>query len=185
MNSFYFNKIAGAVLASLLVLVGVNTAIHLFYPKGTANLSKGRIVVAPEAAAPEPATPAPAKTEEKEPPLESLLASANAKAGQNAAKACGVCHNWTKGAGAKIGPDLYGVVGREIGKEPGFSYSNALQSKGGKWTFQDLFEWIKDPKAFISGNKMAFGGIKSPQERANIIAFLDKQSDHPVPLPQK
>ena len=61
MNSFYFNKIAGAVLASLLVLVGVNTAIHLFYPKGTANLSKGRIIVAPEAAAPATTTPAPGK----------------------------------------------------------------------------------------------------------------------------
>jgi cytochrome c len=138
MNPFYFNKIAGAVLASLLVLVGMNTAIHLFYPKGTANLSKGRIVVAPESAAPASATPAPAKPEEKDPPVESLLASANVEAGQNAAKACGACHNWTKGTGAKIGPNLYGIVGREIGKEPGFAYSNALQSKGAKWTFQDL-----------------------------------------------
>ena len=185
MNSFYFNKIAGAVLASLLVLVGANTAIHLFYPKGTANLSKGRIVVAPEAAAPASTTPTPAKPEEKDPPVESLLASANVEAGQNAAKACGACHNFAKGAGAKIGPDLYEVVGRDIGKEPGFSYSGALQGKGGKWTFQDLYEWIKDPKSFIPGNKMAFGGIKSAQERANIIAYLDKQSDHPLPLAQK
>ncbi len=185
MSSFYFNKVAGAVLASLLVLVGVHTAIQLFYPKGTANLSKGHIVVAPEAAEPAPAAPAAAKPEEKEPPVDGLLASANVEAGQNAAKACGACHNFAKGAGAKIGPDLYGVVGREIGKEPGFSYSSALQGKGGKWTFQDLYEWIKDPKAFIPGNKMAFAGIKNPPERANIIAFLDKQSDHPVPLPQK
>jgi cytochrome c len=185
MDTFYFNKIAGAVLASLLVLVGVNTAIQLFYPKGTADLSKGRIVVAPEAAAPEPTTTTAAKPEEKEPPVESVLASANADAGKNAAKACGTCHNWTKGAGAKIGPDLYGVVGREIGKEPGFSYSNALQGKGGKWTAQSLYEWLKDPKAFIPGNKMTFPGIKSPQERANIIAFLDKQSDNPVPLAQR
>ncbi len=185
MDSFYLNKVAGAVLASLLVLVGVNTAIRLFYPKGTANLSKGRIVVAPEAAAPAPAAPAETKPEEKEPPVESLLASANVDAGKNAAKACGTCHNWTKGAGAKIGPDLYGVVGREIGKEAGFSYSNALQSKGGKWTPQNLYEWIKDPKAFIPGNKMGFAGIKNPQERANIIAFLDKQSDNPAPLVQK
>jgi cytochrome c len=183
MDSFYFNKVAGAVLASLLVLVGANTAIHLFYPTGAENLSKGHIVVAPEAAA--PATPAAAKPAEKEPPVEGLLASANVEAGQTAAKACAACHNWTKGAGAKIGPDLFGVVGRDIGKNPGFSYSPALQGKGGKWTFQELYEWIKDPKGFISGNKMAFAGVKNPQERANIIAFLDKQSDNPVPLPQK
>ena len=186
MNTFYFNKVAGAVLASLLVLVGVNTAIHLFYPKGTANLSKGRIVVAPEAAAPASTTPAPAKPEEKDPPVESLLASANSEAGQNAAKACGACHNFAKGAGAKVGPDLYGVVDRTIGSEPGFSYSSALQQhKSEKWTFQNLYEWIKNPKAFIPGNNMGFAGIKNPQERANIIAFLDKQSDNPVPLPQK
>ena len=186
MNSFYFNKIAGAVLASLLVLVGVNTAIHLFYPKGTANLAKGHIVVAPEAAAPAPTTAAPAKPEEKEPPVDSLLASANVEAGQSAAKACGACHNIAKGAGAKVGPDLYAVVDRNIGSEPGFSYSSALQQhKADKWTFQNLYEWIKNPKTFIPGNNMGFAGVKNPQERANIIAFLDKQSDHPVPLPQK
>ncbi len=184
MNSFTFNKVAGAVLASLLVLVGVHTGVNLFYPKGTENLSKGKIVVAPETAS-APAAPAAPKPEEKEPPVESLLASANAEAGQNAAKACGACHNFTKGAGAKIGPDLYGVVGRDIGKAPGFSYSSALEKKSGKWTFDNLYEWIKDPKAFIPGNKMTFPGVKAPKERANIIAFLDKQSDSPLPLAQK
>ncbi len=162
----------------------MNTAIHLFYPKGTANLSKGQIVVAPEAAAPAPATPA--KPEEKEPPVESLLASANVEAGQNAAKVCGACHNFVKGAGAKVGPDLYGVVNRNIASEPGFSYSGALKQRNAeKWTFQNLYEWIKNPKAFIPGNNMGFAGVKNPQERANIIAFLDKHSDNPVPFAAK
>ncbi len=184
MMGYSFNSIAGAVLASLLVMIGIHTGVNLFYPKGTANLSKGHIVVAPET--PEaPAPTAAAKPEEKEPPVETLLASADAAAGEKAAKACGACHNWTKGAGAKIGPDLYGVVGRDIAKEPGFSYSEGLQKKGGKWTFDNLYEWIKDPKAFAPGNKMAFGGVKDPKERANILAFLDKQSDSPVPLPRK
>ncbi len=185
MDNYTLNQVIGAVLGSLLLLVGVHTAIDLFYPKGTANLSKGRIVVAPEAAQPPSAAPAAAKPEEKDPPVETVLASANAEAGQSAAKACGACHNFAKGAGTKIGPDLYGIVDRDLGKEPGFSYSNALQQKGGKWTFQELYEWIKNPKAFIPGNKMTFPGIKNPQERANIIAYLDKQSDNPVPLPKK
>ena len=184
MDSFTF-RLAGAVLGSLLALVGFHTAIDILYPKGTANLSKGRIVVAPEAAPTPPATPAAAKPEENDPPVQTVLASADAHAGQSAAKVCGACHNFTKGAGAKVGPDLYGVVERDIGKAPGFSYSSALEHKGGKWTFQDLYEWIKNPKAFIPGNKMGFPGIKNPQERANIIAYLDEQSDHPVPLPKK
>ncbi len=185
MMGYSFNSIAGAVLASLLVMVGLHTGIELFYPKGAENLSKGHIVVAPEAKAPETASAASAKPAEKEPPVETLLASADAAAGEKSAKACAACHNWTKGAGAKIGPDLYGVVGRDIGKEPGFSYSEALQKKGGKWTFDSLYEWIKNPKAYIPGDKMAFAGVKDPKERANIIAFLDKQSDSPVPLPRK
>lgn len=100
-------------------------------------------------------------------------------------KQCATCHAWTKGGGNKVGPNLYGVVGRDIGKEPGFSYSAALQQKGGKWTFDDLYGWLKNPKAWIPGNKMGFAGVKDAQERANIIAYLDKQSDSPVPIAQK
>ena len=117
-------------------------------------------------------TPAPAQPEEKEPPVDSLLASANVEAGQNAAKACGACHNFAKGAGAKVGPDLYAVVDRNIGSEPGFSYSSALQKhKADKWTFQTLYEWIKNPKAFIPGNNMGFPGIKILRREPTLSHF--------------
>ena len=184
MDSFTFNKIAGAVLASLLVMVGMRTGIELFYPKGDANLSKGNItVVEVQAAAPAPEKAA--APQQPDPPVNVVLASANADAGEKSIKQCGTCHNWSKGGAAKVGPNLYDVVNRQIGKAPGFTYSAALQQKGGDWTFQDLYEWIKNPKAFIPGNKMQFAGVKDAQERANIIAYLDKQSDKPTPLPQK
>ncbi len=185
MNSLYFNKIAGAVLASLLLMAGLRTGIQIFYPKGDENLSKGKIVVvSTQTAAPAPSA-ASAPAEEQDPPVETLLASANPTAGEAAMKQCAACHNWTKGGGNKVGPNLYGVVGRDIGKEPGFTYSSAVAGKGGKWTFDDLYQWIKNPKGFIPGNKMGFAGVKDPKERANIIAYLDKNSDSPVPLPQK
>jgi cytochrome c len=183
MDSITFNKIAGSVLASLLLMVGLRTGIELFYPKGTENLSKDRPVVG--TASPKAAPAVSPAAEQKDPPVDVVLASANADAGEKAAKQCAACHVWTKGGGNKVGPNLYGVVDRDVGKEPGFSYSNALQQKGGKWTFQDLYEWIKNPKTYLPGNKMGFAGLKDPQERANIIAFLDKQSDAPVPLPKK
>ena len=84
-----------------------------------------------------------------------------------------------------MGPNLYDVVGRDVGKEAGFAFSNAVAHKGGKWTFEDLDQWLKNPGAFIPGNRMLFGGVKDPWERANIIAYLDKQSDSPVPFAQK
>ena len=184
MDSMTFNKIAGSVLASLLLIVGLRTGIEIFYPKGTENLSKDHPIVIAEVPKTPAATPA-AAPEAQDPPVEAVLAKASVEAGEKAIKPCSACHVWTKGGGSKVGPNLYGVVGRDIGKEPGFSYSAALQQKEGKWTFENLYEWIKNPKAFIPGNKMAFAGVKDPQERANIIAFLDKQSDNPLPLPTK
>ncbi len=182
MDSIYFNKIAGAVLGSLLVLVGLRTGIDMFYPTGESHTPREHAAVSSPSAS---AAPAESKAAPRDPPVFSLLAAAKPDAGQNAMKQCAACHNWTKGGGNKIGPNLYDVVGRDIGKEPGFVYSSAVTQKGGKWTFQDLYEWIKNPKAFIPGNKMAFNGVKDPKERADIVAYLDKQSDNPQPLPQK
>jgi cytochrome c len=183
MDSFYFNKIAGAVLSSLLLMAGLRAGIEMFYPKGTENLSKGKIVVAATVA--ETAAPAAVQAGPPDPPVSSLLASADAGAGQTAMKQCATCHTWNKGGTSKVGPNLYDIVGRQMGKAPGFAYSAPLVQKGGKWTFEDLYDWIKNPKAFMPGNKMAFAGVKDPKERANIIAYLDSQADNPVPLTQK
>ena len=186
-----FNQIATSVLASLLLLFVVQKAIDLTYPTGRAPAPK--LAAAVPAAQPAPAAPPAAKAapapavqaEDNSLPLETLLAAANVQAGQASAKVCATCHNFAKGAGTKVGPDLYGVVGRDIAKEPGFSYSSALQAKGGKWTFEKINEWITDPKAFAPGTRMAFAGVKSASQRANIIAYLDSLSDAPVPLPKK
>lgn len=192
-----FNKIATSVLASLFVLFVLNKAVDLIYPTGAAPVREAAVAAssptpsaapAPAASQPEApaAAPAPAaQAEDNSLPLDTLLAAANVQAGQASAKVCGTCHNFAKGAGPKVGPDLYGVVGREVAKEPGFSYSSALQAKGGKWTFERINAWIADPKDFAPGNKMAFAGVKSASQRANIIAYLDSLSDAPVPLSKK
>jgi cytochrome c len=184
MDSFYFNKVAGAVLSGLLLMVGLRTGIEMFYPKGTAGLSQGETVISSAAHVPGPA-PGAAPAEAQDPPVGTLLTSAKADAGQSAMKQCAACHTWTKGGGNKLGPNLYDVVGRDVGKEAGFAYSAPVAQKGGKWNFEELYQWLKNPKAFIPGNKMTFAGVKDPKERANIIAYLDKQADNPVPLPQK
>lgn len=100
-------------------------------------------------------------------------AAGNAANGASVFARCAICHNNTKGAGAKIGPDLFGVVGRKAGTEPGFSYSAAMKNSGITWTNEKLDAYIKSPQMVVPGNKMPFSGLPSSNQRADLIAYLD------------
>jgi cytochrome c len=119
-----------------------------------------------------------------EKPLEFYLASADPAKGADVFKKCGACHNAEKGGPNALGPNLWGVLGESIGQGAnGFAFSDALKQKGGKWDFKQLNEWLTSPKAFANGTKMTFAGLSKPEDRANVIAYLNKQSDAPQPLP--
>jgi cytochrome c len=143
-----------------------------------------KAVEAKEAAsAPAPARAA-APAGESLPPLDPLLAKADPEAGHAyTKKICIACHNFAEGAGAKVGPDLYGVVGRERASMPGYEYSAALKSKPGKWTYATLNEWLYKPSAFAKGTKMAYAGLSDAQLRADVIDYLRTLSKTPEPLP--
>lgn len=178
MDKFEFNKIAGAVLFGVLVLVVINhLGDILVHPTA---LAKDAYPIKVETASVTKAAPAKA---EPQVPLAVLLAKADPKKGAMVVKKCEVCHNITKGGANRIGPDLWGIVDRPRGKHPGFNYSHAMATKGGNWTYHDLFVYLKDPQAFVPGNKMAFAGLPRAEDRANLIVFLRTLSDHPVPLP--
>ncbi len=112
-----------------------------------------------------------------------LLGAADPAKGEHDAKICKACHNFEAGAAAKIGPPLHGVVGRDIASVEGFSYSSALQNEDGDWTYDKLDEFLTNPRAFAPGTKMAFAGIKKPEQRAAVIAYLRSITDNPPPLP--
>ncbi|MHC2104797.1 c-type cytochrome [Methylobacterium sp. CM6246] len=176
MNSFEVNKVLGAVLGALLFAAGSGFVAELIYhpkPVGKAGYDL------PE---PEPQTAA-AAPEAKVEPIAVRLASANVEKGEAGTKACHACHNFEKGGPNKVGPDLYGVVERPKGGHAGFEYSAALKEKGGTWTYDDLDAFLTNPKAYAKGTKMAFAGIASPQDRANVIAYLRNNADSPKPLP--
>lgn len=101
------------------------------------------------------------------------LAAGNAAAGKAVFARCAICHNGEKGAGNKIGPNLFGVVGRKAGTAPGFSYSAAMASAGFVWTNDKLDRYVTAPQAVVPGNKMPFGGIASAGQRADLIAYLE------------
>jgi cytochrome c len=118
------------------------------------------------------------------PPLEPLLAKANPADGQAfTRKICIACHNFNQGGANKVGPVLYGVVGRERASAPGYTYSAALKGTPGKWTFATLNEWLYKPSAFAPGTKMAYAGIENAQTRADVIDYLRTLSTDPEPLP--
>jgi cytochrome c len=112
------------------------------------------------------------------------LASADVAKGEAVFKKCAACHNVDPGGANGTGPALHGVVGRPIAAAGGFSYSDALSGmKGKNWDWDNLWGWLKSPKAFMAGNKMSFAGITKPEDRAAVIAYLNSKSASPLPLP--
>ena len=179
MDSFELNKILGAVLGTCLFLLALNIgAGAVFAPLTPAK--PGYEVAIKEEAKPGETPAAPAAEE----PIEKLLASAAVDKGEASAKKCAACHTFGKGEPNRVGPNLYGVVGRPKGTEGGFDYSAAMKTKGGNWTFQDLNTFLTNPRAFVPGTKMTFAGLPRGSERADVIAYLNTLSDNPQPLPK-
>jgi cytochrome c len=119
-----------------------------------------------------------------EKPIAFYLASADPAKGADVFKKCGACHNADKGGPNALGPNLYGVLGEGVGQGAGgFAFSDALKTVGGKWDFDKLNVWLTSPKKFAPGTKMTFAGLSKPEDRANVIAYLNKQSDAPQPMP--
>ena len=186
MDSFEFNKIAGAFLLALLTTTVIGYAGNaLVHPKG---LEKNAYAVDTTAIAAAP-TGAPAAAAKLD-PVGPLLASATAAAGKAIAqKQCASCHSFDKGGRNAVGPNLWGVVAGPKAHAENFKYSAAMTGSAakpgdeGKWTYENLNNFLANPKGYMSGTLMAFAGLRSAQDRANVIAFLRGQSDSPAPLP--
>jgi len=180
MDSFELNKILGALLGTCLVLLAVHIASGaIFEPQKPAK--PGYVI---EVKQEQPAKEGGGAAAPAHVPIETLLASASPERGTQVAKQCELCHNLGKGQGNKIGPPLYGVVGRKVASEAGFNYSPQLKAMGGTWTFEALDKWLLNPRADVPGTLMTFAGIGSDKQRADIIAYLNSNSDKPEPLPK-
>lgn len=181
MNSFEFNKIAGAVLFTALLVFGLNQLSGIIYhadkpeKQGYALPGAEEAAAGGEAAAPAEAAPAVS--------VGTLLASADAAKGQAVFKACQACHDGTKGGPNKVGPNLWGIVGRDRGSHEGFAYSDAMAASHDPWTYENLNEFLTAPGKYVKGTKMAFGGIKKDADRGNLLAYLATLSDSPVAFP--
>jgi cytochrome c len=179
MDSFELNKIMGAVLATCLFLLSLNIASEaLFHAPKPAK--PGFEVAVQEHPAGGGGQAAPAQDE----PIEKLLAAASIEKGENSAKKCQACHTFSKGEPNRVGPNLYGVVGRDKAAVAGFNYSAAMKAKGGKWTIEELNAFLINPRGAVPGTSMSFAGLPRGSERADVISYLNSKSDSPQPLPK-
>ena len=118
-----------------------------------------------------------------EPPIALLMQTADAAKGAEVYKKCASCHTINQGGANGIGPNLWATMGEEIGKgKAGYAFSAALAGKGGVWDFESMNQWLKSPKKFADGTKMSFAGLSKPEDRANLIAYLNAQGSN-LPLP--
>lgn len=170
-----FNTMAGCFLASALFAMVVGKVSNaLVHPH---TLAKPAIAVSEEAAAPAAGAPAA-----ELPAIGPKLKDANVDKGKALyVQQCLTCHTIDKGGANKVGPNQWAVVDRKKASHEGFSYSSALQAKGGNWSYEDINHMIFKPQAFVRGTKMAFAGIAKEQDRADLIAYLRTMHDEPLP----
>jgi cytochrome c len=179
MNSWTFNKISGAVLGTALLVLGLQNLSGVLFDHEPVDQEKPGYLIE-TAVAEETGGAAPAAAVS----IGTLLASADVAKGAEVAKACVACHVFDSSGTNKTGPGLYELVERPVAAHAGFSYSEGFKAKSAeKWTYENLNAFLRAPKTWAPGTKMAYGGVKNDKKRADLIAYLASLSPAPKPFP--
>lgn len=142
------------------------------------NIEKVKVPTGPGGSAPALSAPEPQVD------LATLLASADPQKGRQTAQICTSCHTFEQGGPDRVGPNLWGVVGRPVASRKTFTYSSAFAAQTGSWTYERLDHYLTSPARAVPGNKMPFAGIHNAADRANVVAFLGTLNVTPAPLPK-
>lgn len=177
MGGMEFNKIFAAVLvAGIIAMLGGFIAKKLVHPEKLAEPAYN-IEVAEVSAVPGGAEPVAE-------PILAMIATADAARGEKIAKACAACHSFNKGGPNGVGPNMWNTVGGKKHHVADYAYSGALIEVGGdRWTYAELNKFLWKPKAYAKGTKMSYAGLRKPEDRAALLAWMRLQADTPAPLP--
>lgn len=189
MDSFELSKIAGAVLSALLLICLPKTLVNLInaeHGHGPGVKAVGYTLAAAAPAAHDAGGSTPAAAAAFDPAaVVAKMATAKPENGAASFKKCLGCHSAEKGAANKVGPNLWGVLGRHPGSVADYAgYSEAMKGKASEtWSYANLATFVHAPKSFVPGTKMMFSGIPDPQDVADLLAYIRTLSDAPVALP--
>ena len=179
MDSFEINKIIAAVLLVALIVIGIGKIADLAFYVDKPEKSAYKVDM------PETELASSSNTEKKEEKIDisALLAMGDISHGEKVFKKCAACHLVNKGGENKIGPALYGVIGRKVASKEDYKYSKAMAAYDKNWTFEEMNGYLRKPQSYIKGTKMAFAGLRKDKDRASVILYLNENSDNPIPLP--
>ena len=171
------NKIIVSIIFAAFLYIGINKITEMIYhvekPKKSAYQIENLTVESSDLKN---------ETNSDSVNILALFASSNVADGAAVFKKCAACHSIAKGGGNKIGPALWGILGRKSGSYADYKYSKAMVAHGKVWSFEEMNGFLLKPKNWIKGTKMSFAGLKNEKDRAAVILYLNENSDSPLPL---
>ena len=172
------NKILVSIFFAVILVLGINKVTNIIFHNPAPQTSAYQVNITTVANNETQTSSESSQTED----IMALFASTSATEGAKVFKKCAACHSIAEDGANKIGPALWGVLGRPTGSVAGYKYSKAMAAYGKNWSFEEMNGFLTKPKDWIKGTKMSFAGLKSAKERAAIILYMNKNTNSPLPL---
>ena len=174
------NKIIVSIVFAIILVLGINKVTDVIFYVEKPEKSAYQVATVTTVASTTSAETSLVSSESGN--IMALFASTSAAEGAKVFKKCAACHSIAEGGGNKIGPALWGVLGRPTGTIPDYKYSKAMAAHGKNWSFEEMNGFLIKPKDWIKGTKMSFAGLKKAKERAAVILYMNENTNSPLPL---
>ena len=172
------NKIIVSIVLAIILVLGINKITDAIFYVEKPEKSAYQVAAVTTSTATAKTNSVSSESEN----IMALFASTSATDGAKVFKKCTACHSITQEGGNKIGPALWGVLGRQAGSISDYKYSKAMATHGKTWSFEEINNFLIKPKDWIKGTKMSFAGLKNAKDRAAVILYMNEKTNNPLPL---